>query len=507
MKLSLAAIGPEGYEPLTLPERTVRLLIPALPWEGPSLLGFVDQPAPGVPVLPGKVHVRGWAVVNGRPAIGAIVHVDGRPTAFGAADEYRKEIADYLKDPEVTQSGFNCFFDTEELAEDPVDEFELVVSAIGEVIPGRSQLGIAVQELGRLTVAVDRRRPEEEALTGWIDTPTGDIAVDRAPLVVRGWAVASSGPVATVEIRVDGESHGLARIGIPRPDLAQFRSEEFAPVGGFEHLVDLSELPDEARKVTIQVVVTDLNGASSKVNRSCRLNAPLDTSRQPAAAPERQAQLEERRARIAQSRASAVSANGYGRPGNGSPEPARRHARARPRRRPALALRAAGALRGRAGVRLHGPRAKRRRAPRQARATRHQCARHQHLPDRRRRFLRRQDLETLMLAQKWGVNAVLANTMTSFSGADLAARLGLPCVWAIHESFAPSVFWSLAYAPDSVDPLVRQRVEELLEWTPAVVFEAEATRKLYLEIVPPEHALVVPYGINTASHRGLSRRQ
>ena len=106
--------------------------------------------------------------------------------------------------------------------------------------------------------------------------------------------------------------------------------------------------------------------------------------------------------------------------------------------------------------------------------------------------------ETLMLAQKWGVNAVLANTMTSFAGADLAARLGLPCVWAIHESFAPSVFWSLAYAPDSVDPLVRQRVEELLEWTPAVVFEAEATRKLYLEIVPPEHALVVPYGINTA---------
>ena len=83
-------------------------------------------------------------------------------------------------------------------------------------------------------------------------------------------------------------------------------------------------------------------------------------------------------------------------------------------------------------------------------------------------------------------------------GADLAARLELPCVWAIHESFPPSIYWSLAYPPEGVDPLVRSRVEELLASTPAVVFEAEATRKLYLESVPSEHALVVPYGINTA---------
>ncbi len=498
VKLSLAAIGPDGYEPLALPERTVRLLVPAPPYGGPSLLGFVDQPVPGVPVLPGKVHVRGWAVVNGRPAIGAIVHVDGRPTAFGAVDECRKEIAEYLKDPELTQSGFNCFFDTEELAEDPVDEFELVVSAIGEVIPGRAQLGLAVQELGRLTVAVDRRKPEEEALTGWIDTPTGDIALDRAPLVVRGWAVASSGPVAAVEILVDGESHGLARIGIPRPDLAQFLSEEFAPVAGYEHLVDLSELPDEARKVTIQVVVTDLNGASSKVNRSCRLNARPDTSRQPATAPERQAQLEERRARIAQSRASAVSANGSGPAGTDRlnllvvthelglgggqlwlSELLERSGAGREYDCTVLAQKG-GALHAKLellGINVHVTSL---------------------FPTDDADSYEGRISETLMLAQKWGVNAVLANTMTSFAGADLAARLGLPCVWAIHESFAPSVFWSLAYAPDSVDPLVRQRVEELLEWTPAVVFEAEATRKLYLEIVPPEHALVVPYGINTA---------
>ena len=144
--------------------------------------------------------------------------------------------------------------------------------------------------------------------------------------------------------------------------------------------------------MTIQVVVTDLNGASSKVNRSCRLNAPLDTSRQPAAAPERQAQLEERRARIAQSRASAASANGYGPPGTD-------------RMNLLVVTHELGLGGGQLwlsellersgagpGVRLHGPRAKRRRAPRQARATGHQCARHQHLPDRRRRFLRRQDL-------------------------------------------------------------------------------------------------------------------
>jgi glycosyltransferase involved in cell wall biosynthesis len=101
-------------------------------------------------------------------------------------------------------------------------------------------------------------------------------------------------------------------------------------------------------------------------------------------------------------------------------------------------------------------------------------------------------------ARARGHNAVLANTFGSFVGADMARRLGIPAAWAIHESWPPSLYWSAAYPPDSVDPEVSELVERVIAETPAVIFEAEATRRLYLSSTRPGAALVVPYGVDTA---------
>jgi D-inositol-3-phosphate glycosyltransferase len=494
--ISVAVLSPDGSEAVTVARRAVHLMIPARPSWADPLIGHLESPLPGVPVRPGKVLVRGWAVVNERPAIGVVAKVNGRPVAFGAVEEDREDLAEHLSDPRLTRSGFSFFVDTEESEGDRKEELELVVSAIGQVVAGRPALGPLVQELARLTVAIDRSRADIE---GWIDSPNSQDPIKRAPLNVIGWALAAEGPIAEVEIRVNGEPAGLARLGIPTPTLAHVRESDFAGVAGFEHLVDLSRVPAGVREVTIEARITDLSGTHrTTISRSCGFIDPGEPTMAPVAAdPDKQARRRtERQARIAESRASRFISE---------PDTARG----------ALNLLAVTHELGLGGGQLWLYEF----LERSGAGRDYECtvfaqkggALHGDLNDLGidvhvtssfpvddADSYEGRIREAATMARNWGVNAVLANTMFSFPGADLAARLKLPCVWAIHESFPPSIYWSLAYPPEGVDPLVRSRVEELLASTPAVVFEAEATRVLYLESVPSDHALVVPYGINTA---------
>jgi glycosyltransferase involved in cell wall biosynthesis len=308
--------------------------------------------------------------------------------------------------------------------------------------------------------------------------------------------------VVQAEILVNDESHGLARLGMPRPDVAEVRASDFAVVAGFEHFVDLSNLPADDREVTIHAVVTDLTGACrATIRRSWPL---IEESVPPTSAadlaPASMARTRrERRARVAAARASTLALVT-----DFDTAPASRlhllafthelglgggqlwlfelleRSRAGRDYECTVVAEKGGALHGeleRLGVNVHVTAG---------------------FPTGDAESYEGRIRELAVLAQRWNTNAVLANTMSSFPGADVADRLGLPCVWAIHESYPPSSFWSVGYPPNGVDPLVRSRVEELLVSTPAVVFEAEATRQLYLEVVPPDHALVVPYGINTA---------
>jgi glycosyltransferase involved in cell wall biosynthesis len=92
-------------------------------------------------------------------------------------------------------------------------------------------------------------------------------------------------------------------------------------------------------------------------------------------------------------------------------------------------------------------------------------------------------------------DAVFVNTLGSFVGADLATRLGIPALWAVHESFTLPMFWATVYPGDALHPYVRERAELALREAAAVVFEAEATRRLFLGDADPERLVTMPYGI------------
>jgi len=88
--------------------------------------------------------------------------------------------------------------------------------------------------------------------------------------------------------------------------------------------------------------------------------------------------------------------------------------------------------------------------------------------------------------------AMLVNTATMLAipGAELAEELEIPLVWAIHESFDPDEIWA------GLDPFVRRRVDAALRGAAAIVFEADATRRMYEPLTGPGRCLTLPYGLD-----------
>jgi glycosyltransferase involved in cell wall biosynthesis len=93
-------------------------------------------------------------------------------------------------------------------------------------------------------------------------------------------------------------------------------------------------------------------------------------------------------------------------------------------------------------------------------------------------------------------DVVVVNTALAYPGGAVAERLGIPAVWAIHESYDPGALWSL-YG-DALSPDVRARADAALARAAAGIFEAEATRDQYAAHLGGP-ALALPYGLDLAS--------
>ncbi|HVV89458.1 MAG TPA: glycosyltransferase family 4 protein [Solirubrobacterales bacterium] len=89
-------------------------------------------------------------------------------------------------------------------------------------------------------------------------------------------------------------------------------------------------------------------------------------------------------------------------------------------------------------------------------------------------------------------DVVFVNTATSGAsfGAEVAKALGLPAVWAIHESFSPLLLWA------DLRPAVRERTEVTLGQAAYAVFEADATRRIFEPLVESDRCLTIPYGVD-----------
>jgi glycosyltransferase involved in cell wall biosynthesis len=97
-------------------------------------------------------------------------------------------------------------------------------------------------------------------------------------------------------------------------------------------------------------------------------------------------------------------------------------------------------------------------------------------------------------ARDGGFDLVLVNTISVFYGLDVAVRLGLPSILAAHESLDLVAFWAHHLWPS--DPGILDRLCSAIASATTVVFEAAATRELYLPYVEPRRLVTMPYGID-----------
>ncbi|MCW2957282.1 MAG: glycosyl transferase group 1, partial [Solirubrobacterales bacterium] len=105
--------------------------------------------------------------------------------------------------------------------------------------------------------------------------------------------------------------------------------------------------------------------------------------------------------------------------------------------------------------------------------------------------------ELTAFAAPQAFDLVIGNTVLVFHGAEIAARLGLPSILAVHESFDPRTYWALHMAPQ--DPALFERMASALRSASAIVFEAAATRELFVPYAAPERLLTMPFGIDLAA--------
>lgn len=93
------------------------------------------------------------------------------------------------------------------------------------------------------------------------------------------------------------------------------------------------------------------------------------------------------------------------------------------------------------------------------------------------------------------IDAVLANTLGAFPAVHAASIAGIPCVWAIHESYTLHSWFAAAGLGDAPVEVISSARAALAQAT-AVVFEAEATLRLFRAESPDANLLKVPYGID-----------
>jgi D-inositol-3-phosphate glycosyltransferase len=311
--------------------------------------------------------------------------------------------------------------------------------------------------------------PIEPRAEGRLDEPRQGAIFERGVLTVAGWAIFPSGPTARVEIWLGERSLGLAQLGIARPDVRAQSDHADAALAGFSLACDLSAWPGPDGEVAVRAVPTSVSGE--------RLHLPpskITVTPAPSPAPTPIT----RSPRGARSRGQRILVCTHQLCLGGASRYLLETLEA------LLGLRAidpvvlspiGGPLRARlealdVPVHVSGP------AP---------------LDDLQAHDGRVEEI--LAWAAPQGFETALVNTASPLTaaGAEVAGRLGIPALWAIHESFEPGVLWA------GCNPEVRGRVEETLRGAELAIFEAKATANIF-EPYLPGRCLTLPYGLALA---------
>ena len=309
---------------------------------------------------------------------------------------------------------------------------------------------------------------------GYLDFPAPETELRREPITISGWVLFPENAVSHIDICLDDELLGRARLGIPRPDLVQLREQPRAGTAGFELTADLKDWGGRDGIATMRVVATSTAGATHELKP---VEVDVGTGNRHGSDEEALKPLPPRTPRAAGGRGHRilVATHQLNLGGaqlylldllselvkNGAIEPTVVSAMDGRLRKDLEEL----------GIPVHisGP-----------------------VPtDDISAYVGRVE-ELVAWAADRDFEAVLINTATAVAlpGAEVASELEIPAVWAIHESFAPSVLWS------GMGPEVRERAKKTLSQATLAVFEAEATQRLYEPLLGPSQCVTLPYGLD-----------
>ena len=313
--------------------------------------------------------------------------------------------------------------------------------------------------------------PTEPIPDGRIDEPAAGKIIPRGITWIRGWATFPTGPCTRVEVHLGDHLLGLARLGVARVDLAR-RLGPAAGLSGFELKEDLTAWPGEDGDVDIRCVAHGPGGERHELTSGVTVAPAREVYEPEHAEPPARAPKDGTGAVRTVFFTHQLTLGG-----------AQLYLQDLLRELTAGGLVDAtvistmdGPLRDELdelgipshvtsmsiadGVSAHGGRVE----------------------------------ELVAWAEGRGFEAMFVNTatVTTFPGIEVAKRLGIPALWAIHESFPPALIW------EDLDPGVRLRAEAALGDAAALIFEADATRELFEPFAPQGNLLTIPYGLDVS---------
>ena len=358
--------------------------------------------------------------------------------------------------------------------------------------PADGPLKRRIRETRRIWGRPARTEPDPELPGAKIDEPKPGAVLERGFVQLAGWALIPEGPVDRIDVTIDGEPFSRARLCVTRPDLPDTFAMPGAIAGGFQCVLDLTGLPPSATEVTIGGKVTGRTGLTFDLPQQTWPVAPRDEVIDPD--PERSALLRARCREIA----------------DRSPRPSGGIAGEGPK---ILAITHNIALGGGQLVMLellrrfaseHGmtgavvaPKDGATRGDLEAAGYAVHVAGDYPVDEIEGYEGRLAELVAWAAPQHFDV--VLVNTMLAFPAGDLAARLGLPAVWIVHESYGLEGYWA-TFEKDGLHPYVRERGAEAFRSAARIIFEVDATKELFRGSAGSAPLSTLPYGIDIAAH-------
>jgi glycosyltransferase involved in cell wall biosynthesis len=456
-----------------------------------DLRGHVDEPTREARVDTFGFTVRGWCTWGDRPALAVAVCLDGVVVGRSAVGSVpRHDVGEATRNEDLVDSGWQAYVDPGRQCGGEAANLSVLVW--GDV----SSPPVVLDEFPvfladeRTDSATDSGDPQGE-FDGHLHQPRAGESVGEV-FPVRGWATRRHDAVGRLDVLVNGEYVGRARLGLPNPGLEVERPEPGCIISGFEYWVDLTSVSSATSTAKLQLVAGSSNGRPVALfERVLRVKAPApatDRSERAAVHGHRREQL---LSTIVTPRSSDLNLVvfthqlDYG-GGQFWLEEFLKQAGAGSRFACTVISFKDGPLREsaeRRGIAVH-------------------ITDEPPVDDPERYEGRITELAALVVGG--GHNVALVNTAHVFSGADVAARLSLPTVWAVHESFPPPVLMTIAF-PSPMDPGVLDAARSAMEAADALVFEAAATRDLYADWAKPGHSVVVPYGVDTGEIRNYAQ--